>query len=139
MTLHRLIYCSNAIHNLEYPDLKDIMDKSEKNNTPEGITGILCYGNDMFLQVLEGHRKRISNTYARIANDKRHFNAELIEFYEIEHRLFVQWSMKVVQLGTYSQDKIRKLNLKYSSSTAFSPVLMNAKQCLNFLLELNSL
>ena len=138
MSLCRLTYCSSAIPNLEYPDLKDIMEKSQKNNSSLGITGMLCYGNSMFLQILEGDRKRISNTYARIAKDQRHFDAEIIECSEIEHRLFAEWSMKVSQLGNYASEKIKKLNLKYSSSSTFSPIVMNSQQCLNFLIELNS-
>ncbi|MGK7876130.1 MAG: BLUF domain-containing protein [Xenococcaceae cyanobacterium] len=139
MSLCRLIYCSQAIPELTYADLKDIMEKSEKNNTPVGITGMLCYGNSMFLQILEGDRKHVSRTYSRIANDKRHFNTELIDFSEVESRIFGEWSMKVVQLGAYSPEKVRNINMKYSTSTALDPVSMNAKQCLNFMIELRSL
>ena len=137
MTLYRLIYVSQAISGLEYPDLVEILDKSERNNRKVGITGMLGFGDSMFLQVLEGSRRLVSQTYNRILLDKRHVNAELIDFSEIEYRDFGVWSMKVVQLG--NQVEVRALVLKYSSSDTFSPISMTGKQSLKFLRELTEL
>ena len=137
MTLYRLIYVSQAISGLEYPDLVEILDKSERNNRKVGITGMLGFGDSMFLQVLEGSRRLVSQTYNRILLDKRHANAELIDFSEIEYRDFGVWSMKVVQLG--NQVEVRDLVLKYSSSDTFSPISMTGKQSLKFLRELTEL
>lgn len=137
MALYRLIYVSQAISGLAYPDLVDIAEKSERNNKNVGITGMLTFGDSMFLQVLEGSRRVISQTYNRILLDQRHTNAELIDFSEIEHRDFGLWSMKVVQLGT--QAGIRDIILKYSSSETFSPISMTGKQSLCFLRELTAL
>ena len=137
MALYRLIYVSQAVAGLEYPDLVKILEKSEQNNKKVGITGMLSFGDSMFLQVLEGSRRVISQTYNRILLDKRHVNAELIDFSEIEHRDFGTWSMKVVQLG--NQAEVRDIILKYSSSETFSPISMTGKQSLNFLRELTEL
>ena len=137
MTLYRLIYVSQAVSGLEYPDLVEILDKSERNNRKVGITGMLGFGDSMFLQVLEGSRRLVSQTYNRILLDKRHANAELIDFSEIEYRDFGVWSMKVVQLG--NQVEVRALVLKYSSSDTFSPISMTGKQSLKFLRELTEL
>ncbi len=137
MALYRLIYVSQAVAGLEYPDLVKILEKSEQNNKKVGITGMLSFGDSMFLQVLEGSRRVISQTYNRILLDKRHVNAELIDFSEIEHRDFGAWSMKVVQLG--NQAEVRDIILKYSSSETFSPISMTGKQSLNFLRELTEL
>ncbi len=137
MALYRLIYVSQAVSGLEYPDLVEILDKSERNNRKVGITGMLGFGDSMFLQVLEGSRRVVSQTYNRILLDKRHVNAELIDFSEIEHRDFGVWSMKVVQLG--NQVEVRDLVLKYSSSDTFSPIAMTGKQSLQFLRELTEL
>ncbi len=137
MAIYRLIYVSQAVAGLEYPDFVDIMTKSERNNKQVGITGILSFGDSMFLQVLEGSRRVVSQTYNRILLDKRHVNAELIDFSEIEQRNFGAWSMKVVQIG--NQAEVRDIILKYSSSQTFSPISMTGKQSLNFLLELTDL
>jgi hypothetical protein len=137
MALYRLIYVSQAISGLEYPDLVEILEKSERNNKKVGITGMLSFGDSMFLQVLEGSRRVISQTYNRILLDKRHVNAELIDFSEIEHRDFSLWSMKVVQFGNHAE--VRDIILKYSSSDIFSPISMTGKQSLSFLRELTEL
>jgi hypothetical protein len=137
MALYRLIYVSQAIAGLEYPDLVEILQKSERNNRKVGITGMLGFGDSMFLQVLEGSRRVISQTYNRILLDKRHVNAELIDFSEIDYRDFGVWSMKVVQLG--NQPEVRDIILKYSSSESFSPISMTGKQSLSFLRELTEL
>ncbi len=136
MSLYRLTYCSQADPNLRYQDLKDILEKSEKNNTPVGITGLLCYGDDMFLQCLEGDRKIVSQTYHRIAQDQRHYDAELIELCAIDSRYFTEWSMKVVQLGALSPDKVKAILIKHSSSSFLRPSTMTPKQCLQLLIDL---
>lgn len=137
MALYRLIYVSQAIAGLEYSDLVDILQKSERNNKDVGVTGMLTFGDSMFLQVLEGSRLSISQTYNRILLDKRHFKAELIDFSEVEYRNFVTWSMKVVQID--NQMEVRDLILKYSNSSTFSPISMTGKQSLSFLRELTEL
>lgn len=134
MALYRLIYVSQAVAGLEYPDFIQILQKSEFNNKQVGITGMLVFGDSMFLQVLEGSRRLVSQTYNRILLDKRHVNAELINFSEIEHRDFGAWSMKVAQLN--NQPEVRNIILKYSNSDIFSPISMTGKQSLNFLREI---
>ena len=137
MALYRLIYVSQALTGLEYPDLVNILEKSERNNKSAGVTGMLAFGDSMFLQLLEGSRRVVSQTYNRILLDKRHFNAELIDFSEIDHRDFGLWSMRAVQIS--NQPEIRELILKYSSSSTFSPISMTGTQSLNFLRELTQL
>ena len=137
MTLYRLIYVSQAISGLEYPDFIEILQKSESNNTKVGITGMLVFGDSMFLQVLEGSRRLVSQTYNRILLDKRHVNAELIDFSEIDHRNFGVWSMKMVQIN--NQPEVRNIILKYSNSNVFSPISMTGKQSLDFLREITEL
>jgi hypothetical protein len=137
MILCRLIYSSEAVTGLAYPDLKDIMQKSEENNAPMGISGMLCFGNEKFLQILEGDRQALSATYERILKDERHYNSQLIEFVEIESRCFTSWSMKVVQTGEQQYTKqMKELSMKYSSSPDFDPTIMTSRQCLEFMKEL---
>jgi len=113
------------------------MEKSIANNTRDGITGFLCYGNLMFLQVLEGDRRKVSSTYNRIINDPRHCETEMIDFSHVEERIFCEWSMKVVQLGEYAPEVIKKVITKYSSTGNFDPDKMSPQQCLKFFDELN--
>ncbi|WP_081980671.1 BLUF domain-containing protein [Neosynechococcus sphagnicola] len=139
MSLHRMVYFSSAAPGLSYPDLMDIMEKSQTNNAHAGITGLLCSGNGMFLQALEGDRSLVSQTYARILKDPRHFNAEIVEFVAVDARCFTEWSMRLVQLDGFDSESIQETRLRYSSSPIFSPTCMNAKQSLSLLLELYNL
>ena len=136
MRLCRLIYCSKASREVLYLDLKSIMEQSVKNNTKDGITGILCFGNSMFLQMLEGDRTRISKTYNRIVSDPRHRETEMIDFSDIEERIFCDWSMKVVQLGEYAPEVIKNVITKYSPIGTFDPTMLSPQQCLKFFEEL---
>jgi len=139
VVLSRLVYYSRAAEGLSYADLKDIMEASERNNTPQGITGLLCYGNGWFLQALEGDRNSISETYTRIANDQRHTGAVIADCSEVESRVFGFWSMRLAQIDSNYSDAVRDLATKYSTGMAFSPPRMNAQQALKFMLELNDL
>ncbi|MFQ3680580.1 MAG: BLUF domain-containing protein [Pseudanabaenaceae cyanobacterium] len=134
MGLYRLVYVSQARPNLGYPDLMDILEKSERNNKPVGVTGLLCFDDGWFLQALEGHRLAVSQTYNRIVGDHRHLNAELLDFSPIHQRDFLDWSMKAIQIG---QDrKEREIILRHSVNDTFTPVSMDAAQCLALMKEL---
>ena len=136
MSLYRLIYSSQAIPDLQPQDLKDILKSSEKNNLHNGITGLLCYGNAIFLQVLEGEREQINETYHRIAQDKRHHSPCLIECLPIKERSFEVWSMQAISINELSSDQVKKLILKYSGFSVLRPDLMDPEQCLNFMLDI---
>ncbi|MFN3361670.1 MAG: BLUF domain-containing protein [Pseudanabaenaceae cyanobacterium] len=139
MSLHRLIYLSYARAGIGYSDLRDIMDKSEVNNAQAGITGMLCYGNGIFLQILEGNRKMVNQTYHRIVQDHRHHSPEIIDFRAIQARNFPEWSMKLVQLDDKIPDNVKSLILKFSDFHTFSPEQMTADQCFHFMKELYDL
>jgi hypothetical protein len=135
MDLYRLIYSSQASYKLSSQDLKDIAEVSQKHNQPDGITGLLCYNNSMFLQILEGEQQQVSKTYHRIVRDKRHHTPILIECVPIKNRLFEVWSMQTISLTELADSQINILILKYSGSPKFNPNGMSPEQCLNFMQE----
>ncbi len=55
-----------------------ILRKSKANNPALGITGVLCFSEGIFLQVLEGGRSAVNRLYNRIAADPRHTDVELL-------------------------------------------------------------
>ena len=135
MNLYRLIYSSQTSTELSPEDLKDISVVSKKNNQIDGITGILCYSNLMFLQILEGEHQQVSKTYHRIVGDKRHHTPILIKCVPIKNRLFEIWSMQTINLTELADSQINTLILKYSGSPKFKPNEMSPDQCLNFMQE----
>ncbi|MCM2350479.1 MAG: BLUF domain-containing protein [Bacteriovoracaceae bacterium] len=48
------------------------MNHLEKNNLKADITGMLFFGNDYFVQCLEGGRDVVSKLFGKISSDKRH-------------------------------------------------------------------
>jgi hypothetical protein len=135
MNLYRLVYSSQASSELSPEDLKDISVVSEKNNLTDGITGLLCYSNLMFLQILEGEHQQVNKTYHRIIGDKRHHTPILIECVPTQNRLFEVWSMQTIRLGDLADSQMNTLILKYSGSPKFKPNGMSPGQCLNFMKE----
>ncbi len=95
----RLIYVSKAAQ-AQTPLLADtILHKAHKWNAEHGITGVLCEGQCVFLQVLEGDRSAVTRLYARISADPRHKDLELIHCESIAERRYGQWSMARVSLS----------------------------------------
>ena len=64
-----------------------------------GITGVLCQGRGLYLQVLEGERSAVNRLYARLVADSRHQDVEMLQLEEITQRRYADWSMALVSLS----------------------------------------
>ena len=60
-----------------------ILEQSRAHNPQLGITGILCYSDDLFIQVLEGGRDEVCELYNTIVRDDRHQQVRILSFEEI--------------------------------------------------------
>lgn len=115
--LVRLMYASRAVNAVDQNELVAILRKSKTNNPEHGITGVLCYSEGIFLQVLEGGRSEVNRLYNRIAADPRHTDVELMHYEEISERRFAGWSMGQVNMARLN----RALLLKYSAKAVLDP------------------
>jgi hypothetical protein len=97
--LVRLLYVSQSVGPITTTVTTSILEKSKANNRKNNITGILCQGSGLYLQVLEGERSQVNILYSRIMTDQRHQNIELLSMEEITSRRFAQWSMALVYLS----------------------------------------
>ena len=70
--LVRLLYASRAAVPLTTPIVDSIMEQSRENNPRQGITGLLCFSGDIFIQVLEGGRDAVCELFNTIVRDDRH-------------------------------------------------------------------
>lgn len=99
IVLIRLIYVSKVV-DLQSTGLTDaILRTAHAWNTQNGITGVLCEGQGVFLQVLEGERGLVTRLYSRIFADPRHTDLELIHCESITKRHYGEWSMAHVNLS----------------------------------------
>ena len=97
--LIRLIYVSKAVDPQTHTLTDSVLSKVRDWNTQNGVTGVLCEGQGVFLQALEGERGPVTALYARIAADPRHRDLELIHCESISERRYGEWSMARVNLS----------------------------------------
>ena len=115
--LVRLLYASRAVPAVDQEELIAILKKSKANNPQLGVTGVLCFSEGTFMQVLEGGRAAVNKLYNRIASDSRHSDVELLCYQEIGERRFAGWSMGQVNMSRLNP----ALLLKYSERPSLDP------------------
>jgi hypothetical protein len=129
--LVRLLYCSRAVDTS--PDaIESILTQSRQHNAMTGITGILCYGDGIFLQCIEGGRMQVSELYGTIQKDGRHKDVALLHYEEISERRFSGWSMGQVNVSKLNQSIL----LKYSEKPELDPYAVSGKVSLSLLEDL---
>lgn len=97
--LIRLIYVSKAVDPQTLTLTDSILRQAHVWNRQNDITGVLCEGQGVFLQALEGERGKVTRLYARIFADPRHQDLELIHCESITERRYGEWSMARVSLS----------------------------------------
>lgn len=105
MTLVQLIYRSRMTSPLSMDAMVEILDAARRHNAKRGVTGFLAFTADHFLQALEGEAREVNALYARILNDLRHKDVELICYREVPERAFSQWSMGCADLARLNDDQ----------------------------------
>lgn len=97
--LIRLIYLSRPVLPQTAELTDSILRKAQAWNTQNDITGMLCEGQGVYLQALEGERGKVTGLYARIHADPRHKDLELLHCEGITERRYRGWSMARVSLS----------------------------------------
>lgn len=130
--LVRLLYASRAVQPHTQELLDAILAQSHAHNPALGITGILCFSGDIFMQVLEGGRNEVCTLYNTIVGDPRHSGVSLLYFEEIAERRFSNWTMGQVNLAKVNPS----LLLKYSEKPELNPFVISGKASMAMLDEL---
>ncbi|GAA5183430.1 BLUF domain-containing protein [Niveibacterium umoris] len=130
--LVRLLYASRAATPLTSTVVDSILAQSRDHNPKFGITGILCYSDDLFLQVLEGGRDEVCELFNAIVRDDRHTNVRILSFEEIPERRFGGWTMGHVNMATVNPS----LLLKYTERPQLNPFNCSGQASMALLLEL---
>lgn len=129
--LVRLLYVSRLAD--ASPDaIETILVQSREHNPPSGITGVLCYGDGIFLQAIEGGRPAVNALYGQILRDPRHHQVELLHYEEIAERRFGCWTMGQVNLSKINH----AILLKYSERAELDPYAVSGRVSLALLEEL---
>jgi Sensors of blue-light using FAD len=121
--LIRLIYASRTNGAITPVDVKDIVRTSRRNNAGLGVTGALMLSNGIFLQCLEGDHLAVNALYHRILLDTRHREPAILQFTDIDQRLYGGWNMGLVPTTEANQ----AVMLKYSPRAEFDPYAMRPR------------
>lgn len=124
-----LLYVSQPTGPVTTSVTSNILRSSTLNNKVLGISGVLCQGTGLYMQVLEGERPVVNNMFYRIVADSRHHHIELLSMEEITQRKFDPWSMALVHLN--ANDPMVKMN-----HPEFNPYASTAKDAMHILEEL---
>jgi hypothetical protein len=130
--LVRCLYASRTAATLSAVALDDILEQSHRNNPRRGITGLLCFTSDVFVQVLEGGRDEVCDLYNSIVRDDRHSQVRLLAYEEIAERRFGNWIMGQVDAKAVNPS----LLLKYSKTASLDPFAVTGQATMALLLEL---
>ena len=107
----RLLYTSTCLIQKNDPGLPlvKILDASTKNNSKNGITGLLMHGGDMFIQLLEGADDQVFRLYVKLLDDPRHADCRVIFVTPTEKRLFPDWAMSAMTVPDVEFQEIREI------------------------------
>jgi hypothetical protein len=94
-----MIYISRSVGPQTTTVTTQILETARRYNKAHNLTGVLCQGRGLYVQVLEGERSVVNGLYRRIVADNRHDHTEIVHFGEIESRQFKEWSMALVHLS----------------------------------------
>lgn len=98
------------------PEIGRILTQSRRNNEPKQIGGVLCFGNEIFFQCLEGEREAVEKLYDKLHEDPRHRDVTLLRKRPVEQRRFKLWAMKYLTL-----DRTLRARLKRRGHDRFDP------------------
>ncbi len=132
--LVRLLYASRAAAPVNQDTIESILEQSRRYNPTLGVTGILCHGGDVYMQVLEGGRAVVNGLYNKIVRDPRHTEVLLLHYEEVAERHFAGWTMGQVNLSKINPSTL----LKYSDRPQLDPFGISGKASLALVEELIS-
>lgn len=94
--LHRLFYISRADESVGHSHLTELLPAARHFNAAHGITGVLTFDGLHFAQLLEGPVQELLALMARIYQDRRHSEVNLLFFEPIAERQYRSWALGYV-------------------------------------------
>lgn len=88
-----LIYTSRTRWDWTQKELLGLLSQSWTNNKKNGISGMLVYIQNRFIQLIEGEKEHVKATIQKIKQDPRHNDLTILLEGQSESRLFKNWSM----------------------------------------------
>lgn len=105
----QIVYISSAVGAV---DTAAILAVSRRNNSRDGLTGLLYANGKRFLQAIEGETATVERALARITADPRHRAIVVLSHRDIVAREFGDWAMAEQVAGDETDgfvDRVRRL------------------------------
>jgi hypothetical protein len=130
----QISYVSRATAPMSSEQLLDLLQTCLGNNAGDGITGMLLYGNETFLQSLEGDEDVVDGLLERIREDSRHTDIQVLHRRSIRRREYSDWSMGFKRVSARELDSIGGMK-DFSESDFNMMYLVQHKAAVQTLLE----
>ncbi len=127
MALSQLLYVSQTRLDWSPDELAVLVARAQARNAQDGLTGLLLYGRGHFLQLLEGRRQPLLNTFNRIVLDIRHRDVDVLLDGPIVRRTFDGWAMGLLDVtrgGDLDRERFDRIIRAFTPGTG--PVADNA-------------
>ena len=116
-----MTYVSRANQEISTKEIGEILQQAQHNNAANAITGLLVFKDNIFLQTIEGSRVQINHLLCLLIADQRHYDLQVLDTRELEHREWSRWSMNYVPVTKENA----AIYLKYSTTTEFNPYVLS--------------
>jgi hypothetical protein len=138
LMIHQLVYYSrNTVQGdgrAMLTNMREILAISQRNNSRDGITGFLIFDKTWFVQILEGERAQVTETYNRIARDTRHSTATIMNVRDVQARLFPNWTMG----GAMRTPEVQEVYLQHGFGGPLEPSRLKSDQIIRLALGLQA-
>jgi hypothetical protein len=103
MEVEQLIWVSAAVRPFSPEELEHLLLGSRAANQARGITGLLLYHKESFLQLMEGSSEQVEFVFEnRIQRDSRHTDITVLLRRAVAERSFPDWSMGFINSSTHA-------------------------------------
>jgi hypothetical protein len=102
MPIYQLVYASRPQMPFDGLRLAALMYRAREHNAQAGISGVLLYSGEVFVQCLEGEREKVEALMRKIEADPRH--GDIVRLYACEvdcERHFRNWSMGCARIDGF--------------------------------------
>jgi hypothetical protein len=91
--MKRIVYCSRAAYDVSADELVALLQSARRHNAAAGVSGMLLYSCQSFVQVLDGDAAALDATFDRIVRDAMHSRIRVLLEGDVAAPLFPDWTM----------------------------------------------
>lgn len=133
--MKQITYVSTAADDVTFDTVLGILDIAHPANKKHGISGMLIYDGNHFLQYFEGEDAEVEALWHNIEKDKRHHSLRVMTVSEITERRYPFWTMGYLN----NRPKIIALLESLTGKPLLDPQTITGDEADSLLLELSKI